>query len=91
MTAEDIVVVLTALWLKPQYLKFRPRTRLAIHAMILIMGIVGCRPGSLAEIMYQDVDVSLVKDLADGKTVYPVVTVSVKHKKRQKWDKKSER
>lgn len=52
---EDIVQMLSVLWLRGEHIPCTSRTRLAFHSALLLAAIGGFRPGSVMNVPYKDV------------------------------------
>lgn len=52
---EDVVLILSVLWLRGEHIRCTPTTRLAFHSAVLLAAIGGFRPASLMDLPYSNV------------------------------------
>ncbi|KAH7123438.1 hypothetical protein B0J13DRAFT_612184 [Dactylonectria estremocensis] len=83
-TEEDVMLILTTLWTRPQDIPCSPKVRAAFHAAVLLGAIGGWRPASLVQVKYRDVEIGWLRDPDDLKTYHPTAKVMVYHVKGKK-------
>lgn len=79
-TSDDVLLVLSTLWKRSSDIKIMPRTRVAFHGALLLAAIRGFRISVVAEVVYQQVKLALVR--VHG-TARLVATITLQQNKRQ--------
>lgn len=72
---DDIAVFVDTLWLRPHLISCSPLQRLSVHAVIILAGLGGFRPGMLSRLKYAQFHVLLVRDGAGRRRVAVNATI----------------
>lgn len=78
-TADDILLVLKALWERSNDIVCQPQARLAFHAAVLLGGVIGARPGILCRLRYSQFKLDLIRG-AGGRAEL-IITVQLSRNK----------
>jgi hypothetical protein len=83
-TGADVLVLLNTLYDRAFDIVCDPDTRLAFHAITLMMAIGGFRPGAMmgkGKLPFKRISVALMRHPEDPARIVPVVTISVRRNK----------
>jgi hypothetical protein len=82
LLGEDILILLETWYKHADFLPCTSETRQAFHFLMLINGLVGARPGSLFDFVYEDFEVFLQRDPEDPAVTYLIATIHL-HRNKQ--------
>lgn len=90
-TEQDVMLMLTTLWTRPQDIPCSPEVRAAFHTAVQLGAIGGWRPASLVQVKYRDVEIGWLRDPDDPTTYHPTAKVMVYHVKGDKGIRRDQR
>ena len=83
-TAEDIIIILSTLWKYAEDIPCDPATRLTFHMCVIVAAIIGARSGTIFEVKYDDVSLTVVRDPKDHSKKGLVVAPTIGKNKLQR-------
>ncbi|KAJ3480548.1 hypothetical protein NLG97_g8046 [Lecanicillium saksenae] len=82
LSEEDVLLILSVLWLRGEHIPCIAATRLAFHSAVLLGGIGGFRPASVMNLPYSNVEFALLRD--SGRTGI-MATITIDHVKQRSY------
>lgn len=81
---EDVVLMLSVLWLRGEHIRCTPKSQLAFHSAILLAAIGGFRPASVMNLTYDHVEFFWHRNPEKPSETSLTATIKVDHVKQLK-------
>ncbi|KAF6808160.1 hypothetical protein CPLU01_15711 [Colletotrichum plurivorum] len=82
-TAADITLYLDTLWRRADDIRCSPSKRVAFHAVMLLSCIGGFRPATLLQLLFRQVELSVVRDPMDASKTQLVAKITIYQNKQE--------
>jgi hypothetical protein len=82
-TAEDVILFLHTLWMRPDAIPCSPQIRFAVHMAVVLGSIGGWRPASLVQVLYRHVEFGWARDPSDKTQWFVTCKFEIYHVKLQ--------